>query len=68
MQLTRFIYSKTTKGTVMYSESPEAGKPELIGTLYVKKPAAKTEADPGKDYPEEIYVAISAQPIKTEES
>lgn len=63
MQLTKFKFSKTTKGTVMYSEAAEDGKPDLIGTLYVKKPAAKAEAEPGREYPEDLYVIISAKPI-----
>ena len=35
--LLNFEYEKETKNCVRYKEIPEAGKSEVIGTLYLKK-------------------------------
>jgi len=36
----QFEKEKETKGTVRYQEIPEAGKPPVVGTLYLQKWAA----------------------------
>jgi hypothetical protein len=36
----RFIKEKETKNTVKYDEQPAAGKPPVVGSLYVQKWAA----------------------------
>lgn len=33
----RFELEKETKNAVRYKEVPEEGRPEIVGTLYVKK-------------------------------
>ena len=35
--LATFKKEKETKNTVKFQETPEAGKPPIIGTLYVQK-------------------------------
>lgn len=33
----KFVWEKETKNTVKFSEQPAAGKPPVVGTLYVQK-------------------------------
>jgi len=33
----KFIREKETKNTIRFTEQPEAGKPPVVGTLYVAK-------------------------------
>jgi hypothetical protein len=32
-----FALEKETKNTIRYAEKPEAGKPPVIGTIYIQK-------------------------------
>ena len=41
----KFTVEKETKNTVKYNEVPAEGKPPIIGTLYVQKWFAGTEAE-----------------------
>lgn len=50
---TYFEKEKETKGTIRFKEVPEAGKPPVIGTLYVQKWAAGNA--------ERIVVTISTE-------
>ncbi len=34
---TKFELEKETKNTIRYAEKPEAGKPPVIGTIYIQK-------------------------------
>jgi hypothetical protein len=34
---TTFEFSKETKGTKVFTETPKAGEPPIIGTIYVQK-------------------------------
>lgn len=49
-----FAMQKTTKNTVQYMEVAAAGKPQVIGTLYVQKAALEGE-------PAEITVTVEAK-------
>lgn len=48
-----FEKEKETKGTVRYKEVPEAGKPPIVGTLYIQKWAASNA--------EKVKVTISTE-------
>lgn len=50
----RFIKERETKNTVRYQEQPEAGKPLVIGTLYVQREAL------GTPIPDEVTVKIDS--------
>ena len=51
MQL-KFEQEKETKNTIRFQEVPEAGKPPVIGTLYIQKWAI------GQEVPQPLSVKI----------
>ena len=51
-----FKFKKDTKRTYCFEEVPEAGKPELVGSIYVQKHVFGSQ-------PESIKVVISSDNI-----